>query len=189
VVSPVPLTLRLRASQRLVSACGPLRRWFWIGRSCYANLPALLESCRAQLPGSALRPVKIPPPALPVRGQSPCVPADLYVAELPRGKVVGDAMLIANSEDDVAGDVQALHGVTDPASHWALRRLRYRRLVKMGGAAAVFAAAAGNNYFHWLFDSLPRLRLLELSEMDFAAVDYFLLNEWHQPSSNAHWSC
>ncbi len=101
----------------------------------------------------------------------------LSVAELRPAKVVGDALLVATAGDVVAGEVQTLFGEADPARHWALRRCRFRAEVSLAGTSVLLAAAGGGNYYHWLFESLPRLRLLELAGWDHRQSDQFLLNQ------------
>ncbi len=101
----------------------------------------------------------------------------LSVAELRPGKVVGDALLVATAGDVVAGEVQTLFGEADPARHWVLRRCRFRAEVPLAGTSVLLAAAGGGNYYHWLFESLPRLRLLELGGWDRHQADQFLLNQ------------
>lgn len=101
---------------------------------------------------------------------------DWRVANLPHGKVIGDLRLIATAENDVLGGLQALHGIDDPAAHWSVHQWRLRRPHRLRGTAAVLAAASGANYYHWLFDSLPRLHLLQQAGVDWAKVDCFLLN-------------
>jgi capsular polysaccharide biosynthesis protein len=108
-------------------------------------------------------------------------PHSCYLAELARAHVIGDVTLVATADDLVLGGLQAFHGVDDPASHWAYRRRRFRRRKRLPGTSALLASAAGNNYFHWLYDSLPRLRLLELAGVQAERIDHFLLNELHQP--------
>lgn len=98
------------------------------------------------------------------------------LANLRHGKVIGDLRLIATAENDVLGGLQALHGIDDPAAHWSVHQWRLRRPHRLRGTAAVLAAASGANYYHWLFDSLPRLHLLQQAGVDWGKVDCFLLN-------------
>src|SRR5690348_14606107 len=49
-----------------------------------------------------------------------------HLAELSDGKVIGDARLVATAENDVPGQLQILHGETNPEEHWALRQKRFR---------------------------------------------------------------
>lgn len=99
-----------------------------------------------------------------------------YVADLTDGKVIGDAKLVATTKNMVLGDVQFLFGSTCPEGHWILKQRRLRIPERLVGTAVVVASSNAENYFHWLFDSLPRLLLLELAGYAINQVDYFLLD-------------
>jgi capsular polysaccharide biosynthesis protein len=98
------------------------------------------------------------------------------IAKLTNGKVVGDMRLIATRDNEVLGQLQSLHGIADPEKHWSLRQWRLRRPRRLRGTAVVIAAASGSNYYHWLFDSLPRLHLLRLAGLDSNRMESFLIN-------------
>lgn len=118
-------------------------------------------------------------PTLPPAGSGPEEPDPerWCLALLPQGKVIADLRLVATRDNDVLGQVQALHGVADPAAHWTTRQRRWRLPQRLRGTAVTLASASGANYYHWLFDSLPRLRLLQLANLDWTSVDAFLVNE------------
>lgn len=105
----------------------------------------------------------------------------LWVADIAKGKVVGDVRFAATSENQVLGDVQMLNAIRDPLEHWSMRRLRWRLPRSLHGTAFVLASPAGANIFHWLLESLPRLRLLESAGLEPANIDYFLINEVECP--------
>jgi capsular polysaccharide biosynthesis protein len=101
---------------------------------------------------------------------------ECYVAHLTGGKVVGDARLVATAGDVVLGDLQFLYGAPDPAHHWQLRKRRLRWPRALPGKLAMLGASNGDNYYHWLFDSLPRLRLLELAGYPLDGFAGFVMN-------------
>jgi capsular polysaccharide biosynthesis protein len=175
-VVPVPL-VRL---QKAVRSLPILRSLFWVPEGCLPDLPSLvaLGGSRPATSETALQEVTMPEPH-PSREDR--TEQRLFVATLAPGKVVGDALLVVSSDDLVAGGIQGLYDVPDPAGHWILRRCRYRPQSRLEGAAVLLAAAAGQNYYHWLFESLPRLRLLQQAGCDFSSVDHFLLNQHLQP--------
>ncbi len=105
----------------------------------------------------------------------------LHIAEVVPGKIVGDALLATTVDDVVVGDMQGLHGVAEPTRHWMFRRCRFRREIRLAGMAVMLSAAAGHNYYHWLFESLPRLNLLRLAGCNFDEVNHCLLNEIQHP--------
>jgi capsular polysaccharide biosynthesis protein len=157
-----------------LGACLPeaCRSLFWVPKSCLADTRSVAQTAAA---GGSASQVKLQeleePPRDPNTGQA------LYVAEIAPGKVIGDVSLVATADDIVAGDVQGLTGVKEPANHWRLQRWRYRPRVELSGRAAVLAAPAGANYYHWMLESLPRLQLLEWAGHEVSSLDWFLLNE------------
>lgn len=107
------------------------------------------------------------------------------VEVLSDGKVIGDARLAATAEDVVLADVQFLHGEADPANHWVLKQRRFRRARRLPGTALLLAVAAGRNYYHWLIESVPRLRAAEAAGWTPARLDHVLINENPQPFHTA----
>jgi capsular polysaccharide biosynthesis protein len=101
----------------------------------------------------------------------------LFVVDVPGAKVVGDARLVSTADDEVIGGVQALHGISDPASHWTVRQRRWRLTRRLPGRSMMLAASGAVNYYHWLFDSLPRLHLAKLAGFGPEEIDQYLLNE------------
>ena len=175
-VVPVPL-VRL---QKAVRSLPILRSLFWVPEGCLPDLPSLvaLVGSRAAASQTTLQEVNMPQAHPSQEGRTE---QRLFVANLAPGNVVGDALLVASSDDLVAGGIQGLFDVSDPAGHWSLRRCRFRPQSRLEGTAVLLAAAAGQNYYHWLFESLPRLRLLQQAGCDFGSVDHFLLNQHLQP--------
>jgi len=143
--------------------------YLWRPRRVFASVAAWAEATER---ATQLRPL---PASL--RAAEPSTAEHGFVARLTCGKVIGDMRLIATEENDVLGGLQALHGVEQPASHWSVHQWRLRRPRQLRGQAAVLAAAAGSNYYHWLFDSLPRLHLLQLAGIAWNDVQSFLINE------------
>ena len=105
----------------------------------------------------------------------------LFVAELTKGKVVGDLRLVATSGNEVLGDVQALAGEASPAEHWTVKRRRLRRTIQITGRAITVGASTGSNFYHWMFDSLPRLDLLRQAGIELSSDDTVIINEQPQP--------
>lgn len=101
---------------------------------------------------------------------------DCYVAQLTNAKVIGNAKLVSTARDIVLGDIQFLYGAAQPQSHWLMSRRRLMVPVSISGTSAVVAASNAENYYHWLFDSLPRLHLLNLAGYTFDEIDHFLLD-------------
>ena len=108
---------------------------------------------------------------------SPQPECDCYVAELAGGKVIGNTKLVSTAINTVIGDIQFLYGATRPDEHWILSQHRLRFPQRLARKAAVLAASNAENYYHWLFDSLPRLHLLELAGHALDEIDFFLLDD------------
>ena len=49
------------------------------------------------------------------------------------------------------------------------------------GKVALLSGLASNSYYHWLFDILPRLELIRLSDVEFKSIDWFVFNELEKP--------
>jgi len=133
---------------------GLLKRFLWRPRKVLSSL-AELGACTRDVGGSLAD----------VGRSTSCTTADgrrLVVAELPKGKIIGDTLLVATRDDVVIGGLQGLAGSTEPEHHWVVRKRRFRLPRQLPGTALLVASNPGN-YYHWLFDSVPRLGLLELS--------------------------
>ncbi len=169
--------LRLRWLQKIAASLPhPWNSRFWVPKNCLPDTRSLAAASAGARTTSkvTLRELHEPPPDLNT-GRT------LFVAEFAPGKVIGDVSLVATADDIVAGDVQGLTGVPEPASHWRLQRCRYRPRVTLPGRSLILAAPAGSNYYHWVLESLPRLQLLEWAGLNLSSFDHFLLNEAHQP--------
>jgi len=106
-------------------------------------------------------------------------PAPLIVAELARGRIIGDLRLVATRENAVIGGLQTIFGCADPGSHYALHRRRFRLPRRWRGTALLLGAANSDNYYHWLFESLPRWKMLQAA--GYHDYDFILLHS--QPRS------
>lgn len=139
--------------------------FFWRPKACCQSLRQWHLENRAELERNrVVKYVELP-------GDGCCG----YVAELRDAKVIGDMKLASTAEDVVLGDLQFLHGAKDPEHHWVLEQIRFRLPQQLPGTAMLLEASNGDNYYHWLFDSLPRLHLLELAGYAYSDVDHFLL--------------
>jgi hypothetical protein len=97
----------------------------------------------------------------------------LTVVELAGGKIIGDARLVATAEDVVVGGLQNLFGCAEPQSHYTLRRRRFRMPKFRRGTALLLGAPNGDNYYHWLLDSVPRWKILQAA--NFLDYNFVLL--------------
>jgi len=106
-------------------------------------------------------------------------PHPLIAAELAGGKIIGDLRLAATRDDVVIGGLQTIFGCADPAAHYALHRRRLRLPWRRHGTALLLGAANSDNYYHWLFDSLPRWKILQAA--GWRDYDFVLLHSQPRP--------
>jgi capsular polysaccharide biosynthesis protein len=86
--------------------------------------------------------------------------------------ITPDDKLLADLSPDVWG----------VARHKILGKIKLPRCRSLGGTVAVISTAeAATNYWHWTFDLLPRIHLLDLAGFGPGAVDYYLVNHRDLP--------
>lgn len=99
-----------------------------------------------------------------------------FVVGLLGGKIIGDAKLACTSSDIVIDNIQFLYGNSSPQHDFVLKQRRLRWSRKLEGTALLLAASNAENYYHWLFDSLPRLKLIKQSGFDLTEIDWIVLD-------------
>lgn len=87
-----------------------------------------------------------------------------YVAQLANGRVFGEGVVIAPDGKSIARDVSVDYGKPFE-THYVMNGEKMRRPTRVRGVAKVIATCGGYNYYHWLFDELPRL-LISREECD-----------------------
>jgi len=97
----------------------------------------------------------------------------LTVVELAGGKVVGDLRLALTADDMAVGGVQGLFNCAEPLDHYLMHRRRFRLPKYRRGTALLLGAANGDNYFHWMLQSVPRWKILQAAGR--GDYDYVLL--------------
>jgi capsular polysaccharide biosynthesis protein len=101
-----------------------------------------------------------------------------FIVNIPLGRVYGANGTVITPDDRLLADVSMEFGVTpDLAQHHSvLQRLKLPKLRYSDQTAAVLSAVGSSNYFHWMFDILPRLGLLmEANQLE--SIDCFLISE------------
>ncbi len=118
---------------------------------------------------------EIQSPSLREHGDAsdPAISQTPFVAELPGGRVLGSACTAIAAPGLVLADVSP-----DP-----LRPLHEHRLLRtfawapsprhLVGTSGLLGASGRQNYYHWLFDMLPRLGMIEQFH-DLARVDHWI---------------
>lgn len=113
-----------------------------------------------------------------------------FVASIPQGRVwsaiAQSSIAIFANDNHLLGDLSAEfpllspgHPESHPSQHSALHR-QLPSLEHIKGTVAVLSGLTDDMYFHWMFDVLPRIDLLQRSGIDLATIDYFLVNH-HLP--------
>jgi tetratricopeptide (TPR) repeat protein len=68
------------------------------------------------------------------------------------------------------------HPDNHPSKHSLLKTSFLPPIQQINGTVVILAGLLNNIYFHWLFDILPRINLLELANINYREVDYFLVD-------------
>jgi hypothetical protein len=98
----------------------------------------------------------------------------LTVVELADGKVIGNLRMAVTAADVVIGGLQSLHESPEPSSHYLMKpRRRCRFLKYRRGKALLLGCGTGENYYHWLMESVPRWRILQATK--YSEYDFILL--------------
>lgn len=106
---------------------------------------------------------------------APASESSLFVAGIPGGKVFGRNGFVLDGSGAVIGDVPQVLTTGFVGEHpLSFRHLpqKYRRLEGVTATLAVFSV---NNYYHWLYDAIPRLAILREADIDWDAIDQFVV--------------
>ncbi|MDI1283948.1 MAG: glycosyltransferase family 61 protein [Reyranella sp.] len=102
----------------------------------------------------------------------PSSSAGLGVAVLPRGRVLFDYGVVSTPQRRLVADVSPQMGLPAPA-HDALAVPRLPPMTRFLGRLAVLSSTGHQRYYHWMFDVLPRLELLQEAGL---GIDAYLIN-------------
>ncbi|WDL95164.1 glycosyltransferase family 61 protein [Alicyclobacillus sp. ALC3] len=89
---------------------------------------------------------------------------DDFVAVLPHGRVWGDAGCVVTPNHKILWDVSHEWDLT-PGRHSILERRELPRVKYTAATVAVLAKIGAQNYYHWMFDVLPRVHLLRTAQV------------------------
>lgn len=160
---------------------GPLRgRWSETSAWCKATRGDDRSEPRIIVPSASVR--RCPPVTLDgsvpwqfggLFGGSETTDPPGWVIEIPQGRVVGEGAVVA-PDDRLLVDVSR-EILSDQSKHSASRRWSLPPAQRMSGRVAVLSVA-GPNYWHWTFDLLPRLLLLQQHVGSLDTIDAFITN-------------
>jgi capsular polysaccharide biosynthesis protein len=105
-----------------------------------------------------------------------------FVAAIPQGRVYCDGGVAVLTRDDEVCEELTRAGIGGPAAeHRIFRAIKLPRLHKLARRAACLAVPAGNVYYHWLLDSLPRLAVLEAACIPLNELEQVVVNGTSRP--------
>jgi len=101
-----------------------------------------------------------------------------FVACIPNGRVWGRNGTVITPDDillsDVSREFGKYKGVFDK-QHSVFRRFKLGGLQKIKGNVAIVATSGSSNYYHWMFDVMPRFALLQKSGV-WDKIDHFIID-------------
>lgn len=106
------------------------------------------------------------------------VVAPNVVCVLPGGRVWGDTGAIVTRENELIDDL-SIAWQTDSKSkgqHPIFANWRYRSMHLLAGTSAALTTDGAKLYYHWLFQLLPRLDVLERGGFALDEIDHFIVN-------------
>lgn len=95
-----------------------------------------------------------------------------YIAVLPGGRVWGCEGAVITPDNKLLADVSMDFSAV--ANHSVFQQSQLPPVDYVQDVVAVLASAGGNNYFHWMFDVLPRIDLLCRSGIN---VNKYIINK------------
>jgi capsular polysaccharide biosynthesis protein len=100
-----------------------------------------------------------------------------FIVEVPQGRVYGEGAVIG-ADDRLLGDISRemiLGG--DQSKHSIFKNWKLPPVQKIDQHIAVVAVQAAANYWHWMFDLLPRFHLLSKSSSGPDNIDSIVINK------------
>ena len=105
---------------------------------------------------------------------------EAFVVKIPQGRVVGSSIITPDNGllEDLSPEFDCrLPTIGNPHNHKVMRQMKLSSPTWIPGQVAVLAIPYGGNYFHWLYDMLPRFYLLQQSSVVVDSIDKFVINE------------
>jgi hypothetical protein len=102
--------------------------------------------------------------------------AEIFVASIPGGRSLYDCGVAVSPDHRLLADVSwqdMVRGESLPLYHAAMYKIRLPPIRHVVGSVAVVTSVRPNNYFHWMFDILPRFEILRSSHL---VPDLYLVN-------------
>jgi len=131
--------------------------------------------------------------------QAPGIEAGLpFVVTIPDGRawiaaqknswVICDSLAVITPDNYLLGDLSRDYPWFLPgcpyearAEHSIFERENIAPVEQITGKVALLSGLAGHVYYHWMFDILPRLELLQRSGIKLKDIDWFVVNSLSKP--------
>lgn len=121
-----------------------------------------------------------------------------FVVTIPQGRswiapqknswIICDALAIITPDNYLLGDLSRHYPWFLPECPYQERREHsvfeldsLPPLEKIEGKVAILSGLAGHVYYHWMFDVLPRIELMQRSQIRLGEIDYFVVNSLSKP--------
>ena len=91
---------------------------------------------------------------------------DIFVAIIPLARSLYDYGVIVSPDHRLLADVswEGIGLFSEPRQHPAMYELRLPPIHHIAGRVAVITSLKPDNYYHWMFDILPRLSILQKAD-------------------------
>jgi capsular polysaccharide biosynthesis protein len=114
------------------------------------------------------------------KNANPQIIREGFVAIIPEGRVYGQGYVISPDNllmEDVSRIVYKNEHLFSSSNHPVLQEEHFLHPKIINATIAVLATHSGRGFYHWMFDVLPRLHLLQMAGLDLNKIDYFYTNE------------
>ena len=104
---------------------------------------------------------------------------EMFVGSIPNGRSLFDYGVVVSPDHRLLSDVswEGYGQISQPFNHPAMQLFYLPPIRHIAGRVAVISSLSPNNYYHWMFDILPRFGLLQRSGL---VPDYYLINDQTQ---------
>jgi capsular polysaccharide biosynthesis protein len=92
------------------------------------------------------------------------------VAVLENGRVITRTGAVIGPDDALIAEVSDTFFTDDPTAHPIFLAPKLPRITRLEGAVAVLTTFRSDIYYHWLFDTLPRLQLLNDADVHYDRI-------------------
>ncbi len=103
--------------------------------------------------------------------------SEAFVAVIPNGRGWGDALTSAV----MTSEHQLIKDLSTGCGELIISREQLQDPLELQGNVAFLSAQFGLIYYHWMFDIIARLHLLEEADFDFNKIDWFVVNRHQSP--------